>query len=114
VSHHHGATAGRSGPPLWHAAVLVPLALALAVLSPVLIGGSGLGAAAPWVRLVAQALAFACALGGWYQADQAEVRPSVHDENLRVVLILGGLLAAMYSVALGWLAVMEVLGALLA
>lgn len=110
---HEGVAAGRSGPPLWHAGVLVPTALVLAVMSPLVIGGSGLGGAAPWVRLAAQGLALACALRGWFQADQADVRPSVHDENLRLVLILGALLGAMYAGALGWLSAMEVLGLLL-
>lgn len=101
------------GPPLWHAAVMVPVALGLAIFGPDLVGqtwGPGLGTSV--ARLMTEVVAFGLGVRGWYSADVADVRPSVHDENTRIVLVFGGLLAAMFAGALGWLAFMDVLSSL--
>ena len=107
------AGARHDGPPLWRAAVQVPAALFLAILSPSRVALSEVGAAAPFLRFGAQALAMTLALHGWYDADGADVGARVQDENLRILLILGGLVAAMFSGALGYLAFLEVLGTIL-
>lgn len=104
--------ASMAQPPLVYAGIAVPVALVLALLGPTFVASAGLGAATPYARLLVELGALGFALAGVWLADQAEVEPRVESENLRVLLVLGGLVTTMFAGAFLWLAAMEIVALL--
>lgn len=100
-------------PPLAYAGTVVPLALLMALLGPTFVANARLGPATPYARLLVELVALGLALAGVWCADQAQVEPRVESENLRVLLVLGGLVTSMFAGAFLWLAAMEILTLLL-
>lgn len=100
-------------PPLVLAGVVVPLALAASLVAPILLSDATRGPGTPLARLGLESLALLLGVVGIWLADQARVPPSVRAENLRVLLVLGGMVATMFAAAFLWLATLEVVGAAL-
>lgn len=108
-----GRPARRWHPPLVLAGIVVPLALAASLAAPILLADASRGPDTPLVRFGVEFAALVLALLGVWLADQARVPPSVRAENMRILLLLGGMVAAMFSAAFLWLAALEMVGSVL-
>lgn len=100
-------------PPLALAGIAVPLALAASLAAPIMLADASRGPDTPLMRFVVELVAFLLAFVGVWLADQARVPPSVLAENMRILLLLGGMVAAMFSAAFLWLAGLQVVGSVL-